>query len=208
MKKAKKVLLLALCAVLLVGATIAGTLAFLTDTDEVKNTFTVGNVMITLDEKDVDDDDNKDDNVTVDNVVRDKANTYHLVPGVTYEKDPTVHVQANSEDSYLFVKITSSIDAYIDTTNIENQLDQNGWNKLDGDAGVWYQSYTKTDSVKDVEVFEAFTVLNNANNVDGWNEIAPDDSKIEVVAYAIQSETFASAEAAWNAVSAEYASQG
>ena len=49
MKKAKKVLLLALCAVLLVGATIAGTVAYLTSTTtEVKNTFTAGKVQILL----------------------------------------------------------------------------------------------------------------------------------------------------------------
>ena len=42
MKKAKKILALLLCAVLLVGATIAGTVAYLTDEKAVVNTFTVG----------------------------------------------------------------------------------------------------------------------------------------------------------------------
>ena len=50
MKTRSKALLLTLCAVLLVTASVLGTMAFLTSTDEVKNTFTVGSVNIALDE--------------------------------------------------------------------------------------------------------------------------------------------------------------
>ena len=46
MKKTKKALLLSLCAVMLVTASVLGTMAYLTSTDEVVNTFTVGNVAI------------------------------------------------------------------------------------------------------------------------------------------------------------------
>ena len=48
MKTTKKVLALVLCAVLLVSATVAGTVAWLTAKDEVKNTFAVGDVNIDL----------------------------------------------------------------------------------------------------------------------------------------------------------------
>ena len=48
MKTTKKVLALVLCAVLLVSATVAGTVAWLTAKDEVKNTFAVGEVNIDL----------------------------------------------------------------------------------------------------------------------------------------------------------------
>ena len=50
MKTKSKALLLTLCAVLLVAASVMGTMAYLTSTDKVENTFTVGNVTITLDE--------------------------------------------------------------------------------------------------------------------------------------------------------------
>ena len=50
MSKTKKVLALLLCAVLLVGATITGTLAYLSQTTEtVTNTFTVGKVSLGTD---------------------------------------------------------------------------------------------------------------------------------------------------------------
>lgn len=54
-KTKTKVLLMSLCAVLLVAASVLGTMAYLTDSKDVKNTFTVGNVSITMDETDVDD---------------------------------------------------------------------------------------------------------------------------------------------------------
>ncbi len=50
MKKKTKALMLVLCAVLLVTASVLGTMAYLTSTDQVVNTFTVGKVAITLDE--------------------------------------------------------------------------------------------------------------------------------------------------------------
>lgn len=53
-KTKTKALLMSLCAVLLVAASVLGTMAYLTDSKDVKNTFTVGNVTIKLDEAKVD----------------------------------------------------------------------------------------------------------------------------------------------------------
>ena len=126
MKTRTKVLLLTLCAALLVCATVLATMAFLTDTAEVKNTFTVGNVDITLDEA----------KVTVygkaDGTDRVIENDYKLIPGKTYTKDPTVTVATGSEDCYLFVKVENDIaNALIststnDTKTIADQMEDNG----------------------------------------------------------------------------------
>ncbi|MBQ5326849.1 MAG: hypothetical protein J6K80_06565, partial [Oscillospiraceae bacterium] len=97
----KKKIALLMAMVMLFGMTVAGTLAWLqAETDPVVNTFTVGNINITLDEADVDDTD-EDGDVTE----RDKANEYKMIPGQTYTKDPIVTVKADSEDCYLFVKV-------------------------------------------------------------------------------------------------------
>lgn len=96
MKTKSKALLLTLCAVLLIAASVLGTMAYLTSTDTVTNTFTVGKVEITLDETDV----------TNPNGPRVKANSYKLMPGTTYTKDPTVTVLKGSEDSYVRMKVT------------------------------------------------------------------------------------------------------
>ena len=100
MKTKSKALLMTLCAVLLVAASVLGTMAYLTSTDEVENTFTVGNVKITLDEAKV----NADG--TVNGNERVKGNEYKLMPGHTYTKDPTVTVKKPSVDSYVRMKVT------------------------------------------------------------------------------------------------------
>lgn len=96
MKTKSKALLLTLCAVLLIAASVLGTMAYLTSTDTVTNTFTVGKVEIKLDETDV-------TNPTGSRV---QANSYKLMPGTTYTKDPTVTVLKGSEDSYVRMKVT------------------------------------------------------------------------------------------------------
>ena len=96
MKTKSKALLLTLCAVLLVAASVLGTMAYLTSTAKVENTFTIGKVEIKLDETDV-------TNPTGPRVT---ANSYKLMPGTTYTKDPTVTVKAGSEESYVRMKVT------------------------------------------------------------------------------------------------------
>lgn len=101
MKTKSKALLLTLCAVLLVAASVLGTMAYLTSSAEVKNTFTIGKVEIKLDEAKV-----TADGIPVEGAARVTANSYKLMPGTTYTKDPTVTVKAGSEKSYVRMKVT------------------------------------------------------------------------------------------------------
>lgn len=99
-KFGSKSLALVLACVLLVGGVIGGTLAWLTaDGGSVTNTFTESDIDIELSEK-------KPENKTA-----------PMVPGWKIDKDPKVTVAENSEDCWLFVKITESttpdLDAYI-----------------------------------------------------------------------------------------------
>lgn len=101
MKTKSKALLLTLCAVLLVAASVLGTMAYLTSTAKVENTFTIGKVEIKLDEAKV-----TADGIPVEGAARVTANSYKLMPGTTYTKDPTVTVKAGSEESYVRMKVT------------------------------------------------------------------------------------------------------
>lgn len=101
MKTRRNALLLTFCAVLLVVASVMGTIAYLTSTDAVKNTFTVGNVSIKLDEAKV-----TEDGKIVEGADRVHENDYKLLPGLTYTKDPTVTVENGSEESYVRMKVT------------------------------------------------------------------------------------------------------
>ena len=101
MKTKSKALLLTLCAVLLVAASVLGTMAYLTSTAKVENTFTIGKVEIKLDEAKV-----TADGIPEEGAARVQANSYKLMPGNTYTKDPTVTVLKGSEDSYVRMKVT------------------------------------------------------------------------------------------------------
>ena len=141
MKTKSKILLLTLCAVALVAASVLGTLAYLTSTDEVQNTFTVGQVKITLDEAQVNSDGKpiNTDGTVVTNLAdaeRVKANSYKLLPGHEYTKDPTVTVLAGSESSYIKMTVTFSKAAELDAifapngadmTSIFNGYDRTNW---------------------------------------------------------------------------------
>ena len=191
MKKFVKPLVIAICAVLLVAGSVAGTLAYLTATsEEVTNTFTVGNITIALDEADVDE--YGEDETSA---ARVKENSYKLVPGRTYKKDPTIHVTKGSEACYLFVKIESNISEVV-MDSVAAQLTANGWMLLEDN--VYYHGVVDASGELadvDVAVFESFTVDADAESAD----IADCNGKtIVVTAYAVQSYGFADAAAAWD----------
>lgn len=188
MKTRTKALLLTLCAVLLVTASVMGTMAYLTSTDGVKNTFTVGNVAITLDETDVDD--------STPNADRDKANSYKLMPGHEYTKDPIVHVASTSEDCYLFVKVANEISAIEDSTNtVASQMAAKGWKAVDGQTGVYVYIGTATGATyplavtagSNITVFEKIKV---AGTVDNTTLASYANKTITVNAYAVQKDGF------------------
>lgn len=116
---------------------IYGTFAWLiTVTDPVINTFTYGDINITLTETD-----------TGDNDGNDKTNDYIMIPGKTITKDPKITVQAGSEDNWLFVKLEKS-DNFDDFMSYEVE---DGWIQLVNAEGfevegVYYREVTKTDS--------------------------------------------------------------
>ena len=119
-RSAKPVALL-LALVLVLGIAIGGTIAWLTaETEEVENTFTVGNIDITLEETDFDEDQNAN------------ANNYKMVPGHIIEKDPTVAVVDGSEDCWLFVQIDES--ATLDTYIHYEIADEENWTEVYSDA--------------------------------------------------------------------------
>lgn len=77
----KRFVAILLCVTLVALAAIGATFAYLTDTKSVNNTFTMGNVKITLDETNVNDPEG--DRVT--------SNAYNVYPGAVVTKDPIVH---------------------------------------------------------------------------------------------------------------------
>lgn len=96
----KKIAALVLVIALAATAVIGGTLAYFTDTTETKtNKFTVGNVDIDLTED-----------------KWDETATHALVPGVPFDKNPTIKVVESSQDAYVFLKV--ELNKYVSLVNL------------------------------------------------------------------------------------------
>ena len=184
----KKALLLSLSVILVAVVVTVGTLAYFTDSEKAVNTFTVGSVGITLDETDVDNDGST------------KANKYHLLPGHIYLKDPTITVDADSSDCYLFVKVVNGIEAIEGGTKVAAQMTTLGWKPVEDVANVYvFAKEAKLDKYAlsagaEVEVFKNFTIDGSVDN-DTLDNYKTDDNKaatITVTAYAVQKAGFES----------------
>ena len=110
-KKLLKALGVVLAAVALVVVSVLGTMAWLTDTKTVKNTITVGNVEITLTEPNAPED----------------GKYENLIPGLTYEKDPTIAVTSTSANCYLRAKVEINLADKWDGTFANSITLGDGW---------------------------------------------------------------------------------
>lgn len=214
MKAAKKAMLMTLCAIILVVATVFGTMAYLTSTDEVVNTFTVGNVAIKLDEAKVNPDGSR-----VEGADRVKENSYKLLPGHTYNKDPMVTLLAGSETSYVKMTVTFSkaneLDAIFapngaDLTSIFNGYDAANWiakgSTKDATANTrtyefWYKEAVDAPTA-DVALDALFDSITVPGTITKGQLDTIKGLTITVNAYAIQADGFANADAAWAEFSA------
>ena len=183
------VIMLASLALVLCTA-IGGTLAWLvTKTDPVVNTFTYGDINITLHETDTNKDGDNDPN----------TNTYPMVPGHTIAKDPKVTFKANSEDAWLFVKL-EKVNNFNDFMTYEIA---SGWTALDNVDGVYYREVSKATQDAEFTVIKDDTVtvkgevtkeMLNALDANG----ASNYPKLIVTAYAVQRDNnIATAADAW-----------
>ena len=209
MKTRSKALLLTLCAVLLVTASVLGTMAYLTSQDTVTNTFSVGSVAIKLDEAKA-----NPDGSLVKGAERVKANSYKLLPGHTYNKDPMVTVLKGSEDSYIKMTVTfsnaSALDAIFapdgaNLTTIFNGYDSSNWtykgntkNAADNTRTYefWYKEAVGAPTA-DVELDALFDSITVPGSITNEQLKTIEGMTITVNAYAIQADGFANAEAAW-----------
>ena len=234
MKKRYKTLLTLLSMLLIAVTSIFATMAYLTDSESVVNTFTVGNVNITLDEAKVNPKGetlDKDGQVTsvTEEIVRVKENTYHLIPGQTYTKDPMITVAAGSESSYIRMLVTINQIGDLQTIFGDDFLPQNyvtGW-----DSTVWqcvkvgdvvddtitYEFRYKetvdasaaTDDVKLEPLFTHFTLPGELTGEElALIYSATDENdrlKITIIGHAIQAAGFETADDAWAKFDAQYA---
>lgn len=192
----KKTLALLLAMVMVLGATIGVTLAWLTDkTDSVTNTFTVGDIKIELKETwnaDGDDDDTINDHWEA-----------QLIPGKEYTKDPVVSVDETETnvDCYLFVKFEEENTPTTYLTYTSTLTAANGWTLVNNTTNVWYRVVKTDDNVKLWHLLDGDKVTVNTALTKEDMPAADATPELVYTAYAIQKEGFATAELAWAEVS-------
>lgn len=186
-------LVLVLALALIVGVAGGATFAWLTATsDTVVNTFTYGDIKITLAET--------------------TGSDYKIIPGVNIAKDPTVTVKAGSEACWLFVKVEEEdwpTLTYVDGKNTVRKVNYdiaNGWKKGDGTnipANVYYRDRGVDASNADQEFpvlkDNKITVSNTLTKIN-IKDISTTTPKLSITAYAIQKDGMATAERAWAAI--------
>lgn len=209
MKSIRKGLLMLGCAAMLVSASVMGTMAYLTSTDTVTNTFTVGNVSMKLDEAKA-----NTDGTLVANADRVKANTYKLLPGHTYNKDPMVTVLKGSESSYIKLNVVVTKSAELDAIGVDllttfKGYDSANWiykgNTEDTTANTrtyefWYKETVAAPDA-DVALDALFDQIVVPGTITNAQLATIEGMTITVTGHAIQADGFADADAAWAAYS-------
>lgn len=177
-----RLFVLMLALVLVLGCAVGGTVAWLVaKTDPVVNTFTYGDINITLTET--------------------TGENYKIIPGVDIGKDPKVTVKADSEACWLFVKVEE------EGTFVANKVTysvDDGWTKGDDTdipANVYYREVGAVTADTDFYVLNGnkVTVSNSLTKEDIANITQP---TLTFTAYAVQKDGMADAAAAWAAANA------
>ena len=143
----KKITAIALVVCLVAVAIVGGSLAYFTDTTEAKvNQFTVGNVDIDLTEP----------------AWKGDAT---LMPGVSFEKDPTITVGEKSQDAYVFLKM--DMNKYVSLVNLMGvDAYKNNIGGLQGDYPgftAFVQNLASDNALRAAVVDRWFTGINHAD---------------------------------------------
>lgn len=174
-----KTFVVMLALVLALGCAVGGTIAWLTKTtDPVINTFTYGDINITLEET--------------------TQNPYKIIPGTNIDKDPKVTVVGGSEACYLFVKVEEENwpDFKDGSSRKVSYAIANGWTELE--TGVYYREVANSDANQVFQVLANDEVTVSNTLTKGEIETVKNTTpKLTFTAYAIQKEGTGDAAAAW-----------
>lgn len=219
MKLKSKIILICALAVTMILISVGGTLAYITSQDSTVNTFTVGKISLTLDEAAVDD---YGQAIPGANRVKNREGDIKLIPSQRIDKDPTVTVKKGSEPAYVRMILTIHNESVVsDIVNTARHgLDGDYANLLyNWSNNEWvYETYTVdatantisfefryvdivdarnvTEDLKLTALFEGLNVPATLTSEDLEN-LEAGDFQVDVVAHAIQTTGFTSADEAW-----------
>lgn len=130
----KKKLTMVVSLLLVMALSIGGTLAYLTDkTDTVVNTFTIGQITLSLAEAGATDE-NKDGTF---------EKSYKIIPGTEAAKEPKLTVAAGSEECYVYAMVDNTLNLKDGTAVATLDIDTAKWNKVaEKDTATLYKFKT------------------------------------------------------------------
>ncbi len=179
----KKVITAVVAIALVLVAAVGGTFAWLIDsTDPVTNTFTYGDIDITLAET--------------------TGNDYKIVPGNDITKDPKVTVESGSEACWLFVKIEETNWTTLKTDdNSARKVDYavaEGWTALENNAGVYYREVAAVTADTEYQVLKNNKILVSGElTKDEVETLKSTTPTLKFTAYAVQKDSSTTAADAW-----------
>ena len=180
-----------LALVLALGCAAGGTFAWLTaQTSTVTNTFTYGDINITLGET--------------------TGNSYKIIPGVNIKKDPKVTVAANSEACWLFVKVEKEGTFVADKVTYSIRNDWTPGTGANGNGvpeNVYYHEVSADDAKAGVGYYVlagdttypngVITVSDTLTKDDIKTITAENQPKLKFTAYAVQRDGIDNVADAW-----------
>lgn len=167
----KKVVAMVLAIVLICAGAVGTTLAWLSDSKEVTNTFTVGDINISLAEDSYD------------------ATKAKLVPGTEIAKNPTVTVNANSEDCYVFVMVENNLKANSKTIGVLDVSADWTAKATQGNKTIYQYKNTIQNSTSDQKLTSVFTKVSISGDITNEDLEAMElvtDKTVYIKAYAHQ----------------------
>lgn len=167
-----------LALVLVIGCAVGGTVAWLvSSTNAVVNTFTYGDINITLGET--------------------TGRDYKIIPGVNIDKNPKVTVKKDSEACWLFVEVKE------EGTFVANKVTysiDDGWTQGDGTkipANVYYRSVDAVKADTDFAVLKDDKIYVSEELSKSDIQSITVQPKLTFTAYAVQKDGIADVDTAW-----------
>ena len=184
MKNVKKIIIAVLAVVVVLACMVGVISAYLTKkTQTIVNTFTYGNVNITLTEEGA-----------VEN-----EQSFKMIPGQTITKNADVTVKAGSEACYVYIEVVVANNTSSEEQQFISFAMDAAWTQL-GETNIYYTDIINLVDVQEdtvLSVFNADTITVNGDITAEELAAIVNQPTISLTAYAVQSAGFDDAADAW-----------
>ena len=187
MKRRKRIVMSVICGLLVAAVALGGTLAYLTDSESITNTFTVGTGYVGNDAFTLDETKKPATGLPTETstTIRTENNqTYSgLLPGTQFAKDPTFHLAENDEitgthviESYIIAKLdkfdAAKAEGYIFKDKDHKEGLNSNWVKVANSDG-------STESIV-YEKYDGYYIFTNNGQIDNMDVAYTGDNEGDI----------------------------